>query len=92
MRTFSHSDQEYRATYELIQQGKMPESETVLGRLLNRWFNPQRSETVRKPEINGRKMPDYEFVRRSLAPSGNFGLTEENGWFFKGFMLSKGGK
>lgn len=89
VRTFTHSDQEYRATYELIQQGKMPESETVLGRLLNRWFNPQRSETLRKPEINGRKMPDYEFVRRSLAPGGNFGVTEENGWFVKGFMLKK---
>jgi hypothetical protein len=89
VRTFTHSDQEFRATYELVQQGKMPESETVLGRLLNRWFNPQRSETLRKPEINGRKMPDYEFVRRSLAPGGNFGVTEENGWFVKGFMLKK---
>jgi hypothetical protein len=92
VRTFTHSDQEYRATYELIQQGKMPESETVLGRLLNRWFNPQRSETPRKPQINGSKMPDYEFVRRSLAPGGNFGVTEENGWFFKGFVLGKGEK
>ncbi len=92
VRTFTHSDQEYRATYELIQQGKMPESETVLGRLLNRWFNPQRSKTPRKPEINGSKMPDYEFVRRSLAPGGTFGVTEENGWFFKGFMLGKSEK
>ncbi len=92
VRTFTHSDQEYRATYELIRQGKMPESETVLGRLLNRWFNPQRSETPRKPQINGSRMPDYEIVRRSLAPGGNFGVTEENGWFFKGFMLGKGGK
>jgi hypothetical protein len=92
VRTFTHSDQEYRATYELIKQGKMPESETVLGRMLNRWFNPQKSEAPRKPEINGSKMPDYEFVRRSLAPGGTYGVTEENGWFFKGFMLGKGGK
>ncbi len=92
VRTFSHTDQEFRATYELMQQGKMPQGETILARLLNRWFNPQRSEIPRKPEINGSKMPDYEFVRRSLGPGGNFGVTEENGWFFKGFMLGKGEK
>jgi hypothetical protein len=91
VRTFTHSDQEYRATYELIQQGKMPQSETVLGRLLNRWFSPgPKTETPRKPEIDGSKMPDYQIVRRSLAPGGTFGVTEENGWFFKGFMLGKG--
>ncbi len=32
---FSRTDEEYRAVYELIRAGKMPEAETMFGRLLN---------------------------------------------------------
>ena len=31
-------DEEYRATYELIRAGKMPEAETIMGDLLNSLF------------------------------------------------------
>ena len=34
-RSFAKTDEQYRATYELIRQNKMPESETMLGRMLN---------------------------------------------------------
>jgi hypothetical protein len=44
---------------------------------------------VRKQEIEGSKMPDYEIVRRYLGPSGAFGTTEQDGWFLKGMMLNK---
>ena len=37
-RMFSLTDEEYRPTYELIRQGKMPESEMMLGRMLNVLF------------------------------------------------------
>ena len=33
--TFGRTDEQTQATYELIRQGKMPESETMLGRMLN---------------------------------------------------------
>ena len=86
---FSRTDKEYRATYELIRQGKMPESETMLGRLLNTLFGAGKKGVLRKQEIDGTNLPEFDFVRRYLGTAGGFGLSEENGWFLKGFMLSK---
>lgn len=88
-RFFSRTDEEFRASYELIRQGKMPESESMLGRVLNRIFGPQEENVVRKPEIDGAKMPDYQIVRRYLGPAGLFVKSKEDGWFVTGIMVSK---
>ena len=86
---FSRTDKEYRATYELIRQGKMPESETMLGRVLNTLFGAGKKGVIRDQEVDGSKLPEFDFVRRHLGTAGGFGLSEEEGWFMKGFMLSK---
>lgn len=88
-RFFSMTDEEYRATYELIRQGKMPESETMLARVLNALLAPPEKGTLRKQRIDGSKLPDYEIVRRHLGPAGFFAVSEEKGWFLKGFALPK---
>lgn len=89
-RTFSCTDEEYRPTYELIRQGKMPESETMLGRVLNTLFGAGKKGVARKQQIDGTQLPDFEFVRRYLGPAGMFATSEETGWFFKGFIIPKG--
>jgi hypothetical protein len=89
VRAFSRTDEAYRPTYELIRQGKMPESQTMLGRVLNTILAPGKDETFRKQEIDGSKLPDFEVVRRHLGPAGLFGVSEDDGWFFKGFTLKK---
>jgi len=86
---FSRTDKEYHATYELIRQGKMPESETMLGRVLNTLFGAGKKGVLRKQEIDGANLPEFDFVRRYLGTAGGFGVSEEDGWFLKGFMLSK---
>jgi hypothetical protein len=86
---FSRTDKEYRATYELIRQGKMPESETMLGRMLNTILGAGKKGVLREQEVDGSKLPEFEAVRRHLGTAGGFGVTEENGWFLKGFMLGK---
>lgn len=88
-RFFSMTDEEYRASYELIRQGKMPESETMLGRLLNAILAPPEKGVTRKQRIDGSKLPDYEIVRRHLGPAGFFAVSEDQGWFLKGFTLPK---
>lgn len=88
-RFFSRTDEEFRASYELIRQGKMPESESMLGRVLNRIFGPQEENVIRKPEIDGAKMPDYQIVRRYLGPAGLFVKSRDEGWFVTGIMVSK---
>ena len=88
-RVFSRADEEYRPTYELIRQGKMPESETLLGRTLNTIFGIGAEGVLRKQEVDGGKLPEFEVVRRHLGFAGAYGVTEESGWFFKGFMVAK---
>ncbi len=88
LRGFSRTDEEYRAAYELLRQGKMPESETMLGRVLNDLLG-EGTQTTRAQELDASQAPEFDFVRRHLGPAGTFATSEEDGWFFKGFMLGK---
>lgn len=89
VRYFSRMDKEFYPTYELIRQGKMPESETLLGDALNRLFGPEEKGVLREQQIRGDKMPDYDKVRVYLGPSGVFVQSEDNGWFVGGCVLKK---
>lgn len=89
VRYFTRTDKEYHTTYELIKTGKMPESETLLGSVLNRVFGPDEKGVLREQQIRGDKMPDYEKVRKYLGPAGLFVQSEDDGWFVAGCLLKK---
>ena len=86
---FSRTDEEYRPTYELIRQGKMPQSEAMLGRMLNAMLAPGKKGGTRKQRLDGSHLPDYQVVRSSLGLGGMGAVSEPDGWFLKGFMLPK---
>lgn len=88
-RFFTRTDESYRATYELVRQGKLPESETMLARLLNALLGPVEEGTVRKQEIDGSKLPDFPLVQKYLGPAGLFVQSEDNGWWIVGCLLRK---
>lgn len=88
---FSRTDEEYRGTYELVRAGKMPESESMIGKLLNFMLGEGKEGVVRQQRIDGSKLPDFEAVRRYFGPAGMTITQEEDGWFATGFMLSKEG-
>lgn len=91
-RCFVRTDEAYRPLYELLRQGKMPESETLLGRLLNRLLSPADDEgeaILREQKIDGRKLPEFEMVRRYFGPAGTIVRSEEDGWFITGATLTK---
>ena len=88
-RFFSRTDEEYRPTYELIRQNKMPESESLLARLLNGLFGEGKRGEVRAQKIDGSQLPDYQVVRRYLGTAGLQATSEPNGWYLKGFTLTK---
>jgi hypothetical protein len=67
----------------------MPESETMLARVLNALFGEGKKGVVRTQRIDGRQLPDYQVVRRYLGPAGFQARSEPTGWFLKGFTLSK---
>jgi len=89
--TFIRTDEAYRPTYELLRQGKMPESETLLGRLLNRLLTPPEDEGValRKQKIDAHELPNFDVVRRYFNPAGALVRSDGDGWFIVGASLSR---
>lgn len=86
---FSRTDEEYRPVYELVRTGKMPQAESMLGRMLNALLGDGKEGVVRPQRIDGSKLPEYDAVRRYLGPAGITVATEEEGWFITGFSVSK---
>ncbi len=92
VRCFVRTDEAYRPTYELLRQGKMPESETLLGRVLNRVLTTPEDEdegVLRKQQIDGRQLPSFEMVRRYFSPLGTAVRSTDTGWFVVGATLAK---
>jgi hypothetical protein len=88
--TFSRTDEEFRGTYELLRQGKMPEAKSVMGHLLNSILDEdQDDEELRDQQLDGSKLPEYQMVRRYLGPAGIFFNSQEDGWLATGCFLSK---
>ncbi|MFV1967605.1 MAG: hypothetical protein ACC628_19420 [Pirellulaceae bacterium] len=88
-RFFTRMDEASRATYELLRQGRMPESESLFGKVLNYIFEPEEEGAVREQYLDGSKLPEYQVVRRYLGPGGLFVRTEEDGWSISGVLLTK---
>jgi len=91
-RCFVRTDEAYRPTYELLRQGKMPEAETLLGRVLNRMLTTPEDEdegVLRKQRIDGAALPSFEMVRRYFSPMGTAVRSTDEGWFVVGASLTK---
>ncbi len=86
---FSRIDEAVRPTYELIRQGKMPESESLLGRAMNTLSGAAKSGVPRSQQINGKNLPDFKLVAPSLGFGGMGATSEPDGWFIEGFLLPK---
>ncbi len=89
LRGFSRTDEDFRPTYELIRTGQMPQSESILGKLLNSLWGEGKDGAIRKQRIDGSTLPEFDAVRRYLGPAGTFVSSENDGWMSIGFMLAK---
>jgi hypothetical protein len=91
-RTFVRTDEAYRPVYELLRQSKMPQSQSMLGKILNRVLTSPEDEDegiLREQKIDGRKLPSFEMVRRYFGPAGAVVRSEADGWFLVGATLGK---
>ena len=89
---FSRTDEAYRPTYELIRQNRMPESETMFGRIINDLLTTEVEKEegiLRKQRIDGSKLPSFEMARRSFGPAGTAMRSEKDGWIITGAILNK---
>ncbi len=90
--TFARNDEAFRPTYELIREGKMPESQTFFGRLLNRMLTSEEDREVdalRPQKVDGSRLPSFELARRYFGPSARSVRSEDDGWLVSGVVLSK---
>ena len=88
-RFFTRTDESYRATYDLVKQGKLPEAETLLARLLNAMLGPTEEGVVRHQEIDGAKLPDFAQVQKHFGPGGVYCQSKDEGWWIVGCLLKK---
>lgn len=86
-RFFSRTDRAYHTTYELIREGQMPESKTMLGVMLNRMLGPEERGVVREQRIPGQRLPEFDEIRHYFGPAGIYVVSEEQGWYICGCIL-----
>jgi len=86
---FARPHETLRPTYEQIRQGRISESQTVAGKLLNILFPPEDETGVRRQVLNGASLPEFDRIQHYFGSVGFFGITEANGYFIKGFAVER---
>lgn len=75
--------------YELFRSGKMVESETLLGQMLNYFLAPDEEGLKRKPLLDGSKLPPFERIKQYLPHGGFRMFVEPDGWRIAGGLLAR---
>jgi hypothetical protein len=89
---FGRSDEEVRPTFDLIREGKMPQSKSMLGKLLNKILTTEdekKQGVPRHQRVNGANLPEFEAVRRYFGPHAAVVRSEKDGWFVTSVVLNK---
>lgn len=88
---FGRSDEELRPIFELVRQNRMPESKSILGKILNRILTTEKEReggVLRKQTIDGGSLPNFEAVRRYFGPHGGLIRSNPDGWVMTGVVLN----
>jgi hypothetical protein len=74
-----------RAKYELLRQGKLRESGSVLASFYRRFLDGE--ETEDPDPLKVEKLPPLDKIEKYLPNGGSFFETTEDGWSLTGFLL-----
>lgn len=86
--TFADNQEGMRVNYELMRAGKFAEGKTLMARSVRALLAGPQQNTESGFHVDGSKLPPFSTMENQIGPSGYFGCTEADGWFFKGFFLS----
>ena len=92
-RHFGRMDLSIRPNYEMMRAGRMGQSKTLLGQLINRAYEDENTDpdAIRAQEIDGTNMPeDFDGkVAKYFGPTGLVVHTNNNGWLVTGCVLTR---
>ena len=89
VQSFGREDETIRPTYEMLRQGAMPKSKSILGQVLNGALGDGKPGTVREQRIDGSTLPDFETVRHHFGTVASGMEAVADGWFISGIALSR---
>ncbi len=89
LRSFGRTEESIRPAYEMLRQGAMPKSKSMMGQLLNLAFGDGKEGSVRSQKIDGSTLPDFELIRRYFGTYGLGSETVADGWYMAGFALPR---
>ena len=76
-----------RAKYNLLREGKLKDSDSVLSSFYRRFLEDQEAET--DESINAADLPPLSVIEKYLPSGGGFSETTEDGWSLTGFLLNQ---
>ena len=91
LRSFGREDETLRPAYELMRQGDMPRSKSLLGQLLNGVLGDGKPGSVREQQIDGSKLPEFEKIRRYLGTAATAMEARPDGWYVAGLAVPRQG-
>lgn len=74
-----------RVKYELLREGKLKQSDSLLASLLRRMFEDE--EEGEPDPVNAAKLPPIQAIEKHLPNGGSFFETIDEGWSMTGFLL-----
>jgi hypothetical protein len=91
VRYFAQTEESYRVTYDLLKQNQLPQGQSIFAKLVNGILADDNTKDPadRVPEIDGRKLPDFDKVKQYLGPTGTYVQSEDDGWYVVGCLLKK---
>jgi len=79
----------WRVKYHSMRQGKLRESDSILGNLIRRATEDDNQEPRPASELSTSKLPPFAAIEDFLKPAGGFMHTEDDGWRLRGFLLKE---
>lgn len=84
---FSDNKEGLRVNYELLKTGKLMEGKTFTARLTRALLSSPEQKTKPALQIDCSTLPPFSDIENRIGPSGAFGRSEPDGWFYKGFSV-----
>ena len=85
LQIFARSGDLIMPTYELAREGKMPESQTILGAIIRAMIAGNGGQ--RNTGFDRSSLPPFERIKGYFGTAGTVGTVETDGWFIEGVQL-----